>query len=265
MSDYRQKIDQMVWSFSRLTAFEHCKYEFYLQYIIADDEEYLSENNFYAESGLFVHDTLAKIFSGELKLEDAPEYFVDNYYDNVFYRTRQSIMDNTFEKCADYFSEADFSWIDKYEIIDVEKKVNFKIDNYNFIGFIDLLLKDKSNGKYVILDHKSSEYPFKKDGGIKKKSQTQFEEYKKQLYIYAHAVHELYGEYPKELIWNHFKDNGQLAIIPFDIEEYNNTIKWTTETIHKIENETEWGENQDFFYCHNLCNFRSSCEYNKFS
>jgi hypothetical protein len=261
MTEYREKIDNMVWSYSRLSAFEHCKYEFYLQYIIGDDDEYLSEGNFYAESGLFVHDILARIMGGEIAKEDAVDYFIDNFDDNVFYRTRQSTMDSTFEKCATYFAEEDFGWLKDYEIVGVEQNVNFTISGYKFTGFIDLLLKDK-DGHYIILDHKSSEYPFMKKGGVKKKSEKQFAEYKRQLYLYAYAVHELYGEYPIRLAWNHFKDGGQIATIPFEQEEFENAIDWALGTISDIENEEDWEGKDDFFYCHNLCNFRHSCEYN---
>lgn len=262
MSEYKEKIDNMVWSYSRLSAFEHCKYEFYLQYIIGDDDEYLSEGNFYAESGSFVHDILAQIFTNQLDKESGAEYFVENFENNVFYRTRQSIMDSTFEKCASYFAEEDFDWLKEYEIVGVEQNVQFTLSGYKFTGFIDLLLKDKE-GHYIIVDHKSSEYPLKRDGSVKKKSEKQFSEYKRQLYLYAYAVHELYGEYPIRLAWNHFKDGGQIAMIPFNQQELEDTKDWVLGTISDIEKEEDWGANEEFFYCHNLCNFRASCEYNE--
>jgi hypothetical protein len=93
--------------------------------------------------------------------------------------------------------------------------MKFTLDGYDFVGYIDLLLRDKRDGKIVVLDHKSTEYPFKLDGGIKKKLQDSFAKYKKQMYLYAYAVHEEYGEYPKEMTWHHFKDGGKLATIPF--------------------------------------------------
>ena len=262
MSSYKSQINKMVWSYSRLTAFHHCKYEFYLQYIIANDDEYLSESNYYAEVGIYVHDILAQIFDKKLSVEDAPQYYVDNFDDNVLYKTRKSIMDNTFEKCANYFAECEFEWLKNYEILGVEKHINFKVDKYNFTGFIDLLLRDKKDGKIVIFDHKSGEYPFKKNGEVKVKLKDSFEDYSRQMYLYAHAVNSVYGEFPKEMTWNYFKDKGQLATIQFKKADYDKTLDWAVDTIHEIESEKNWTENQDFFYCHNLCNFRSSCEYN---
>ena len=261
MHKYKDDIDKMQWSYSRLTSFENCKYEFYLNYIINNDEEYLPEGNYYAEVGSFVHEILAKIFNGELTPDEAMQYYVDNYDNDVFYKTRESTMDKTFETCADYFATVDFGWLNDYKILGVEKEVKFKIEDYDFIGYIDLLLRDKRNGKIVILDHKSGDYPFKRNGTIKANSKQSFENYKRQMYLYAYAVYDKYGEYPKEIAWNHFKDGGKIATISFDKNEFDNVIKWAIDTIHIIEKESGYEPNIDYFYCNNLCNFRNSCEY----
>ena len=154
----------MRWSYSRLTSFERCQYEFYLNYIVNDNSKYLSEGNFYAEVGIFVHEILAKIFNGELTPDEASRYYMDNYANNVFYKTKKTSMKKTFELCAEYFATVDFCWLNDYEILGVEHKVEFEIDGYSFVGYIDLLLKDKRDGEIVIVDHKSSPYPLKSDG-----------------------------------------------------------------------------------------------------
>lgn len=253
------------WSYSRVSCFAHCKYEFYLEYVIADDDEYLSEGNYYAEVGSFVHEILAMIFTGELKAEEALDYFIEHYDDNVFYKVSQSTMDKTFGLIADYFAEADFEWIKDYEVLGVELKAEFKVGGYAFIGFIDLLLRDKRDGRIVVLDHKSSGYPFKSDGTVKKNSQKSFESYKRQMYLYCHAVKQLYGEFPKEIIWNHFKDGGKLAVIPFSEKEYKKTMQWFRSTLRDIEKEEAFEPTEEFYYCKNLCNFRNSCEYRRVS
>lgn len=263
MCEYKEDIDKMRWSYSRLTSFEHCKYEFYLNYIVNDDNEYLSEGNFYAEVGSFVHEILAMIFNGELTPDEASQYYVDNFDNNVFYKTRKSTMDKTFETCADYFASVDFGWLNDYEILGVELEVKFKLEGYDFVGYIDLLLRDKRDGKIVVVDNKSSEYPFKLNGDVKAKSKHSFENYKKQMYLYSYAVMEKYGEFPKEITWNHFKDGGKFATIPFKKDEYDTAVKWFVDTIHTIEQETDYDVTLDYFYCTNLCNFRNSCEYAK--
>lgn len=222
----------------------------------------MSESNFYAEVGSYVHEILAMVFKGELKVEDALQYYIDNYDNYVHQKVYKSIMDKSFETIADYFANLDVEWLKDYEILGVELEKRFTVDKYNFIGFIDLLLRDRRDGKIVVLDHKSSKYPFnKKNGEIKKTSQQSFESYKKQMYLYCHAVYQTYGEFPKEITWNHFKDGGQFATIPFKHSEYQESIKWFKDTIKMIENEESFEPSEHLFYCSNLCNFKSSCEY----
>ena len=172
-------------------------------------------------------------------------------------------MNKTFETCADYLCNFDFSWLNNYEILGVEKQVDFEIAGYNFIGFIDLLLRDKRDNRIVVLDNKSSEYPFRKDGKVKARSKDIFEKYKKQMYLYSYAVEQEYGELPKEITWNHFKD-GLFATIPFAENEYHESIGWAVNLIKAIEQEEDYSSvieimessselSKEYFY---------SCEYN---
>ena len=261
MGNYADIIDKMVWSYSRLSLYAQCKYAFYLKYIVNDPEQYLPEGNYYAEVGSYVHEILAKVFGGELTIDEASEYYANNFENNVFYRVKDSIMEKTYESCANYFSDVDLKWIEDYEILGVEMETTQNIRGYNFIGFIDLLLRDKNTGEITIVDHKSAAYPLsKKTGKVLKNSEKNFSSYKKQMYLYSYAVKQIYGVYPKWIMWNHFKSND-IVKIPFDIDEYNKAIDWLIETIHAIENDEEFSEGLDYFYCHTLCDFRNSCEY----
>ena len=261
LNEHTNCIDKMRWSYSRLSCFEHCQYEFYLNYIINDDDIYLAEGNFFAEVGSFVHEILAKIFERTLPPSEALDYFIDNYADNVFYTARDTVMQNTYQACIDYFANEDFSWLDKYEVLGVEKEVSCTIGDCSFVGFIDLLLRDKHDGKIIVVDHKSASYPLKQNGEVKKNSERSFNSYKKQMYLYSYAVKQLYGEYPKELWWNHFKEGGKVAKVQFSISEYNSTLQWVTDTIDRIKTEEDFEPSLEFFYCNTLCNFRHSCEY----
>lgn len=236
-----------------------------MNYIINDDELYLSESNYYAEVGSFVHEILEMIFNGNLNVEDALDYYINHYNDYVCYKVKESTMNRTFETIADYFASLDINWLKDYEILGVELKTDFKLDDYNFVGFIDLLLRDKRDGKIVVLDHKSSDYPFKQNGEVKKNSQHNFELYKKQMYLYCKSVFDKYKEYPARIVWNHFKDGGKFAEVPFVKSEYNEVIKWFVDMVDTIRKEKDFKPTQNFFYCSQLCNFRNSCEYRKFS
>lgn len=261
MSEYRDKIDKMLWSYSRITCYDHCPYNFYLKYIINDDEQYLSEGNYFAEVGSFVHSILEKIFNGELEADDALQYYIEHFDENVFYTTRQSTMEKTYELCADYFASVDFSWLKDYEILGVEKRIKVDINGYEFIGFIDLLVKNRTTNEISVIDHKSASYPFKKDGkSILQRSKADFSKYSKQMYLYCKAVYEEYGVYPKWIVWNHFKEQ-KIAKIQFVKDDYDKAIKWFSNKIEKIKEDEIFDANVEFFYCTHLCDFRSSCEY----
>ena len=176
MSNYIEKIKSMIWSHSRVMAYVSCPYMFYLKYILEDEGQYIAEGNYYAEAGSYVHEILEKIFNNELSVDDASQYYVDNYDDNIFYKVKQSTMDNTFELCIDYLVNLNLDWLKDYKILGVEKELEINLEGYKFTGFIDLLLEHKDTGEIHVVDHKSSAYPFKKDGkSLLKKAEKDFE------------------------------------------------------------------------------------------
>lgn len=253
----------MVWSYSRLTAFAQCKYQFYLKYIVADDDQYLPEGNYYAEVGSFVHSILEMVFKNQLSVDEAGWYFAEHFDDNVLYKTRKNLMDKRYEACANYFADLDLDWLKDCEILGVEKQIDVCVDGYRFTGFIDLLVRDKVTGNIILIDHKSSKVPVSKTGKLLKASEASFTSYKHQMYLYALYVKQEYGEYPAYIAWNHFADGGEIVSLPFSEKEMSDAKEWFLSTIHDIEEEESFEETQDFFYCHNLCDFRNSCEYNK--
>lgn len=264
-NEYSDKIDSMVWSYSRLSTFEQCKYSFYLKYIVEDESEYLAEGNYWAEVGSFMHEILEMIFKKEMNPEDAVEYFVEHYDDRVLYKTAKSIMKKTYDACIDYLTSEDYWWIKECEILGVEQVVNLEIDGHKFTGYIDLLLRNKHTGDIILMDHKSATYPLSAKGDrVLKNHSKSFESYRKQMYLYCHAVKQLFGEYPRCIVWNHFKA-GSMVKIEFDQTEYDATIRWFIDTISAIKREQDYPETIDYFFCHNLCDFRNSCEYNKYS
>lgn len=254
---YKKELDDMVWSFSRVHLYEQCPYAFYLRYIEEND----GVDNFWAENGRLVHQTLEKIFKGELKLDDAPTFYMEQY-ENICSKTKQSTMDSVFSACLNFFCEFDFALFNDYEILGVEKECKFEIGKYKFKGYIDLLLRHKETGKITVFDHKSAKYPFKRDGsGTLKSCQDNFESYKHQMYLYSKQVKEEYGVYPTEIVWLHFKD-GKTATIDFDMDEYNETLKWAENTIRKIYKDRKFIAKDSFMMCGRLCDYRGGdCEY----
>lgn len=257
MNDYVDILNNMVWSFSSLSMYKcgtsGCPYAFYQKYI----EKVRGISNFYAENGTIMHDILERIIKKELDVNDAPREYMDRFYD-ITVETKQKIMDSTYDKCIDYLCTLDYDVISGYEILGVEKHIEFKVGDYNFQGYIDLLIRNK-DGEIIVVDHKSGKYPFSKKGDVLASEVDELEKHKKQLYLYSKAIHDEYNTYPKYLAWNHFKDGGKIAKITFNHKEYENTLKWALDTIDEIKNDMTFSENKNWFYCNNLCNYREMC------
>lgn len=253
---YAKQVNDMTFSFSRLNSFCQCKYSWYKKYI----EKCEGIGSYHAENGKLMHHIAEMVAKKELPIEDAATYYMDEY-EYIGYETKKTTMENTFEKCLDFLCQTD--WIDeeKYEILCVEKKYEFMVGKYKFVGYIDLLLRDKETNEIICCDYKSSNHFFKKNGEVLKNASKQFEEYCKQMYLYSKAVYEEYDEFPSKICWIHFKDEGKLSIIDFDEEEYKKALEWAKSTISGIKKEEEFLPTKDWFYCNNLCNFRNICEY----
>ena len=249
----------MLWSFSRLNAFYNCPYEWRLHYI----ENNKGIGSFFGQFGSFVHKILEMYAKEELSLFELSQYYEDNFWlevtfdapPNKFVDIRQSYYD----KGLDYLNNIDLI-TDGYDVLGVEKEVRFKIGGYDMIGYIDLLLREKSTGKIIILDHKSASIKFLKNGKVSKADQKHVREFIRQLCLYAIPVIEEYGRVD-ELWWNLFKDRKWLKM-SWTLEDHNEAIKWASDTIELIRKETAWLPNPDYYYCHYLCGQReNACEY----
>jgi len=254
-------IGTMRWSFSRLNSYySGCPYEFYKHYIECEP----SKQGFYGAGGGFSHSILEKYANRELDAWDLPEYFEEHFAEEVPYdappNKYKDLKQDYFDKTLDYFSNIDLP-IDKYEIVGVEKRVDFEVEGYPFIGFIDLLLRDPADGKLILCDHKSSSIRVLKSGKISKSDEEHFLAFRRQQYLYSKAVIEEYGDGSiKELWWNMFKDHNWIKI-PFDNDDYSEAQSWALDTIHAIEKETEWLPNPSMWYCNYLCGQSCGCPY----
>lgn len=257
ITENRFIIDTMQWSFSRLNNFYTCPYEFYLHYIQCNP----SVGGFFGAYGSFMHKILEMYERGELSIFEISQYYEDNFNEvvpwdappNNYVDIRQSYYD----KGLEYLDNLDLI-LDEYEILGIEKQVNFKLQSYDVIGYIDLLLKKRDSGEIIILDHKSASLKFKKNGEISKKDAQHFLDFKRQLYLYSVPVIQECGKVDK-LVWNMFKDRKYIEI-PWKQEEYEESKKWVIDTIHMIENEEDWEAKPDYYYCHYLCGQREICD-----
>ena len=255
---YKDILDNIEWSFSTLHQYEQCPYSFYEKKL---DGTEINEGNFYSDIGGFVHEINAQIFDETLSIDNAIDYFIDNYENNVVYTAKQSTMENKYNQAIDYLAAFDVDKLNDYEILGVEKEVHFKVDKYKFIGFIDLLLRNKETKKIILVDHKSADHFMKKDGVTPLKNQKEnFEAYRRQMYLYCKAINDEYGEFPDRIVWSHFFEQT-VTNIKFVEEDYENTLKWAVNTIKNIYSDKEFKANTSYMMCNVLCGYRNSCCY----
>jgi len=251
-------IRNMRWSYSRINSFENCKYGWYLTYI----KGIPSINNFFSDFGSFGHEILEKYLKKELTMFELADYYTENYDDNITSKAPpfpKNMAGKYYLEGLSFFEN--FTGFDK-EIVGVEDKINFTTKNgYEFIGYLDLLLKD-DDGEYIVVDHKCSN-PYrkkttKKNGVEFVLDNTKIKGYKKQMYIYAIDIKQRYGKFPKQMWINFFKAN-LIHKIDFVEEEYLEVVEWLNNSIDNILAETEWKENISDYFCKYLCGVRKSC------
>ena len=243
--EYSYLISLMTWSYSRLRAYEDCGYGFFLNYIEEEEET----KHFYAEYGSLIHRILEQFYSGAITKEQALSMFMTGFVLDLPDEVKPSIAENYYQQGKEYLSSLAMP---KEKIVGVEERLNFKVGDYPFVGFVDLLLEDDG---LIIQDHKSRILRM----GTEKQNE-EFDSFTKQLYLYSAGIKQRYGQLPKKLRFNCFR-NGTLLEEVFNKNKYKETIQWALDTIKKIEQESTWKPSLEWFKCKYICGFSDSCEY----
>lgn len=261
---YQEILDQIVWSFSSVNSYCNCPRGFYLRRI----EHVHTTGNAFAEWGTFMHSLLERFFKGEEDFFNLSFIYMDDYKKNIHFK----FPDNRYVDLNESYYNAGMEYLNsfegidpKYEVVSVEEKCLMQFGRYPFIGFIDLVLKDTTDGELVIWDHKSKS---------KFTSKRELKEYLRQLYLYAGYVKKKYGEFPKSLTFNMFRA-GEIVETPFDPAAYDEAVSWFTGTIDEIYAQKAFLDKiaiayyakmkdiadfkKDDFFCNQLCDCRESC------
>lgn len=259
MSIYKDELDKIVLSFSTLHQYETCPYSFYLKKI--EKEE--GEGNGHAEAGSYGHDLLERIFSKKMTVTEALNECIDDFENHITEYMSDNAYDKKYAALCQYLGDLDIDdFFEKYDVLGVEKKFNWTIQGYKMIGFADLILKRKSDGQIILVDHKSAGHFMKTDGVTPLKNQLDsFNTYKKQMYLYADAMKQTMGFFPDLIVWNHFLDGGKKTVIPFNMEDLQAALQWAVDIIGEIYTDESFMDNQSYVMCHVLCNYRNMCEY----
>lgn len=252
----RMLLDNMTWSFSRLSSFDQCPYCWKRNYLDCEEKE----SNAYAEYGTLCHSLLERYEKGELDMFSLPEQYEKEYYDVVQHEFPPNKYTDLNEKYKnngyDYFSTINWTPED-IEILGVEEEVRFEIDGHPFVGYVDLRFKDK-DGNIILADHKSANIKQTKKGGFYSADKDKIMMYKRQQYLYSRYFVEQ-GMKVDFLEWNFF-DSGWVYKIPWNKEEYDEAEQWTKNTIKQIYACTEFNpDTSSKYFCDNICDYRNKC------
>ena len=252
--NYGPLIDDMVWSFTRVDSFGSCPHRWYLRYI----RKCKKIDKFYASFGSFMHKLIEQYYNGELTKPEMLTTFLKDFKKEVRgFRPKDSTVKKFIDGAVSYLSNFEPF---PYKMIAVEKKVEFEIDGKKFVGYIDFLGEDETDGELAIVDNKSRDLKprsGRKNPTVKDK---ELDEILRQLYLYCVPIEAEYGKLPKELCINCFK-TGVFIVEPFDMEAYEETKRWAVEQVRKIRIEGDFDPNPDFFQCFWICGVSNNCEF----
>lgn len=259
-------LDNRIWSFSSVNSYNNCPKCFYLSYL--QDPALEKEQNAFAQWGTLGHSLFERYTDGELELFELGDKYEEEYNEIVDLKFPPNkyvdLNDSYYNKGKDYFENWN-GFPDNWKLVESEKEIRLDIDGNSFIGYIDLIVKDKNTGKYIIVDHKSKS---------KFKDENEQAEYARQLYLYSLYIKEEYDEYPSFMIFNMFRAN-EVVEIKFSKKALNEAVKWFTDTIEKIKKDTTFKDKiaieyrkkgkslkeykKSDFFCNHLCGVRRYC------
>ena len=256
---YKPLIDDMTWSYSRLSSYESCPYMWKLTYL----DDVPKTEMFYTEYGSLMHKILANFLTGKndegfLKTQFVSE-FVDLknklHYGNMKGNPGTKVANKYFDTGLEFFCSSLENFkneISGCDIKAVEKRSYFKIGKYKFVGVKDLVLE--KDGRLIIVDHKSHDLK-PRNGKKNTAANKELDKYLRQLYLYSQTED---GKRPAELWFNCFR-TGTVIKEEFKSEKFKEVCDWAIETINTISNDTDFDENYNYFFCNYICDKHESC------
>lgn len=249
---YRPLIEAMTWSYSRIKSFEDCPYRWYLHYL----RGFSGSDLFFSSYGSFMHKLLERYYSGEASADVIQTDYLLGFRDEV---TLPAPSDKVFRN---YFRDG-FQYLSDikplpFRPVAVEQRLQFTVNGVRFNGILDLLCECEDG--LVIVDHKSRALKPRSGRAKPLKSDLELDSYLIQLYLYAEAVRQEYGELPKMLCFNCFRVPVFIKE-PFRPEAFEQAKSWLVEKTEEIANEENFNPNLDYFKCKYLCEMQEHCEY----
>ena len=251
-SIYRMIADGFVWSYSRIECFCDCPYRFFLKYFAGVKEKPL----FYSSYGSFIHKLIEQYYKGALTKDEMVTKFLTDFSKEVRGTRPQESTVTKYIQCGCEYLRSFQPF--RFNMIDVEKRVEFNIDGTPFVGFIDYL--GEEDGELVIVDNKSRDLKPRSKRAKPTLKDQELDSMLKQLYIYSAAVKQEYGKFPKLLCFNCFR-TGTFIEEPFNEDAYNAAIEWAKKQVEDIKDADDFYPQIDYFSCNFICGVDEECEY----
>ena len=245
----------VIYSYSKITAFEKCPLKFKYRYIDKIIPEI--EKSIEAFLGEIVHETLEWLYT-EIKervptIDEVITHYgmswKNNFSDKISLNGKEEDFFNTGVKfILDYYTEH-YPFDDN--TIALEEKIEVDLDElgeYKIIGYIDRLVHNKERDEYEIHDYKTAKnLPYKNNI-----------ENDKQLALYSIAIKNSFGK-DKEvvLIWHYLAFNRKITMKKTN-EQLEQLKKEIIEIIEKIESTQDYPAKKSPL-C-GWCEYRDICE-----
>ena len=263
-------LNDVIYSYSRLSSFNNCPYSYNLTY----NENDRGNDSVYTYLGSAVHELLEQLQTGAITNERAVSLF-DEQVEECEMLGLEFLTESTKEKYVANLHH----FLENFKQEDgqcfIEEEVFIDIEGYKLKGFIDIYFK--LGNKIYIFDYKTSRKFAKKELILNGR----------QLVLYAIALQQKYPECEIVSIgWNMLKyvevmgargpklieryelqgQDYKDAIVYhiFNEETKQECIHYIVETIKKIETATEYPPldiKKEYFYCTNLCGHKERCKY----
>jgi hypothetical protein len=198
--------------------------------------------NSWGLSGSLAHKIIEDVLSGSQKAEDLDKFFYENLPELDFGSLGERYKEKYIYEICDFFR--DFKGIND-EVLALERHFTLDLGDYFLRGYTDLETKS-ANGKLKVIDWKTSGESGFKGSKLRLK--------KRQLYVYAEAMFQEYGEYPDEMYFFLIRYNKPIKEV-FSKARLDETFEWIDKTVKEIESAEEYPKEPDYFFCENLCGF----------
>lgn len=254
--NYAPIIQDMTWSYSRIKSFYDCPYRWYLQYI----RKLKAKDMFFASYGSFMHKLIEMYLKGEKTPKQLCDIYLQKFKEEVVGRApNQKVFANYFKSGLQYLKNLQPF---PYNVIAVEKRVDFNLDGIPFVGYIDLL--GEKDGNLYVVDNKSRTLKPRSKRKKPTKSDEELDNYLRQLYLYSVAVEQEYEKLPMVLCFNCFRTPIYIEEL-FNKQAYADSKQWLSDKVGEITRETDFKPDAEFFKCKHLCEMNDYCEYYRLS